>query len=277
VINAVDPHSIANEVRLSRTVRKGASALLVEGSKDMRLLRNHINEVVCDVVGTNGKTNALGGLNLLRNSHEAGVLVILDSDFSQIHGQQILDPDVIVTDLHDIEAMMLASPASAKLMIEYDLEVETFGPNIGELLAQAGCPLGYLRLVSQMNNLRLKFTDIDFRPFVELGPPVRIDEQKLIAEVLAKNPRCNRTAAAITQMMNQVKNAAHDPWHLSCGHDMTSILARLLSSKSNREVVSFTVERQLRLAYERQHFEATRLYGEIRAWEERNAPFVVLS
>ena len=57
--SAVDPHSIANEVRLSRSVRKHASAFLVEGFKDTRLVRNYINDDACQLFPTNGKRNAL--------------------------------------------------------------------------------------------------------------------------------------------------------------------------------------------------------------------------
>jgi len=198
VISAVDPHSIANEVKLSRSRKKDASALLVEGPTDARLLRNYVNERRCDVVPTLGRKNALDALRLLRTSNEPGVLVILDSDFAQISGTQIADPDVVSTDLHDIEAMMLSSPAVVKLLIEYDLRADEFGPDLGLLLAKTVVPLGYLRFISNRDRLWIKFSDIDFRAFVKTGMPPSIDEQRLIAEVLTKNPRCRLNAVAIT-------------------------------------------------------------------------------
>ncbi len=86
--SAVTPHSIANAVRLSRSVHKHASAFLVEGFKDTRLLRNYINEDMCQLYPTHGKFNALGALSILRRSNHHGVLVALDSDFSQIGGHR---------------------------------------------------------------------------------------------------------------------------------------------------------------------------------------------
>jgi hypothetical protein len=203
--------------------------------------------------------------------------VALDSDFSQIGGASVTDPDVIFTDLHDIEAMMLNSPATRKVLIEYDLGVQEFGPDLGLLLATAVIPLGYLRVISIRDNLSLKFTELDFLQFLTIGSPPVIDEAKLIAEVLSKNPRCRLDAAGLQQKIDDSRDATHDPWHLGCGHDMTGVFAALLASKAGRPVPPFTVERQLRLAYERQYFEASGFFTRIRAWEQRNPPYTVLA
>jgi hypothetical protein len=53
-------------------------------------------------------------------------------------------------------------------------------------------------------------------------------------------------------------------------------LAALLSNKLGREVPPYTVERQLRLGYHMTDFELTPLCAAIRAWEQRNAPYIVL-
>src|SRR5207247_9566418 len=124
VRSSVDGFSIANEIRMSRAVRKNASALLVEGAKDVRVFRNLIDESVCDVVPTEGKRNAYDALNNLRKSKQAGVLVVVDADFSRVDGQLTLDPDVVVSDDHDIESMLLKSRAAAKLLIPYDLTTD---------------------------------------------------------------------------------------------------------------------------------------------------------
>ena len=274
--SAVDPHSIANEIRMSRTVRRHAAALLVEGSKDMRVFRNLVDESSCEIVATDGKRNALGALNVLRRSGQRGILAIVDSDFSKVDGQQIIDPDILTTDLHDIEAMVLKSPAPQKLMIEYDLAVNKFGADVGHVVAKAVVPLGYLRLVSLKQKLSLGFADLDFKTFVDPGPPVAIDSARLVRETLKRNPRCKHNEAALSQMMTDAKHDAHDQWHVGCGHDMTAVFATLLSKELGREIQSYTIERQLRLAYQSEHFAATSLFAAIRDWEQRNQPYVIL-
>lgn len=91
----IDAHSVANTVRMARTVRRRASALLVEGFKDVRVYRNFVDEQACDVVPAEGRRNALDALTLLRKSGERGVLVIVDTDFSALSSTQINDPDIV--------------------------------------------------------------------------------------------------------------------------------------------------------------------------------------
>lgn len=273
---SVDGYSIANEIRMSRTVRKKASALLVEGAKDVRVFRNLVDESACDVVPTEGKRNALDALNYLRKSKQTGVLVIVDADFSRLDGQQILDPDVVASDDHDMEAMLLKSPAPVKVMVEYDLKPDEFGQDIGQLLAQASVPMGYLRMASIKQKIHLSFNDLDYRKFVVVGNPPQIDPAKLMAEVLAHNPKCKHSPTELLGMMVGLQEADHDNWQVGCGHDMTATLAALLSAKVGREVHSYTIERQLRLSYHPIDFAPTPLCAGIKAWEEKNAPYIVL-
>ena len=81
---------------------------------------------MCDVVPSEGKRNAYHALNDLRKSKHAGVLVVVDADFSRVDGQLILDPDVVVSDDHDMESMLVKSRALVKLLIEYDLKADDF-------------------------------------------------------------------------------------------------------------------------------------------------------
>lgn len=275
----IDVHSIANTVRMSRALRKHSCALLVEGYKDVRVFRNLVCESACDVFPTEGKANALGALNLLRRSNQRGVLVIIDADFTDLNGQQVIDSDVIATDVHDLEAMLLKSPAPERVMTEYDLAIDSFGTDIGEMLAHAAKPIGYLRLASVRSNLRLKFTDLVFPRFTEINPALRVDERKLAHEVVRNSPACRHDVRSLLHLMASVANVSStsdDHWRISCGHDMAALFAMLLGQKVGRDVPAYTVERQLRLSYHASYFAGTRLFASIRAWEQRNAPYIVL-
>jgi hypothetical protein len=271
----LDAHSIANEIRLSRTVRKTASALLVEGAKDARVFRNLVDDAVCDVVQTEGKRNATGALNVLRKSNHSGALVVVDSDFSRLDGQLILDPDVICTEDHDMEAMLLKSPAPEKVLVEHDLRSDAFGKDLSVTLAKGVMPLGYARLSSITNKLKLSFKDLDHSKFV-VGPPVTIDERKLAQELLTKNPHCKHSVKELIDMAGKLSDAKHDCWQVSCGHDMTAALAVMLSKKAVHPVTAYTVERQLRLSYHPTDFAGTELCKEIEEWEQKNAPYSIL-
>ena len=138
-------------------------------------------------------------------------------------------------------------------------------------------PLGYLRFASLKHRLQLKFGDLEFKNFVLVKVPTMLDEHNLVKEVINKNPRCTRSENDLRQMMAGVAKVGDDCWHVACGHDMTSVLAVLLSAKVGRDILSYTLERQLRLAYPVAEFSTTALFAEIKAWEQRNAPYIVLA
>src|SRR6266404_4360993 len=126
-----------------------------------------------------------------------------------------------------MESMLLKSPAPIKLLIEYDLKANEFGLDVGQILATASIPLGYMRLASLKHKLNLGFNKIDYTKFV-VGPPPQIDPANLVQEVLIQNPTCNRSATELLGMMVALRKAEHDHWQVGCGHDMTAILAALL-------------------------------------------------
>ena len=53
-------------------------------------------------------------------------------------------------------------------------------------------------------------------------------------------------------------------------------LRRLLGSRKQIEVAAEILERELRLAYEKEHFQASELCAAIRVWERRNPSYIVL-
>ena len=77
-------------------------------------------------------------------------------------------------------------------------------------------------------------------------------------------------------IMAGVMRSDHDCWHVGCGHDMTAALAVLLSARSGRDILSYTVERQLRLSYHPTDFASTALYKKIVEWEQRNGDYRIL-
>jgi len=272
----IDAYAVANTVRMARTVRRHATAVLVEGSKDVRVYRNFVEERVCDVIPAESKRNALGALRLLRQSGEKGVLVIADADFSPLSGTKVSDPDVLFTDGHDLECMLLQSPALAKLLVEYDLSPTHFGGDLGMTLARTVQLLGYLRFASWKFGLQLDFKAIDFTVFTKSGLPPEVDDDAMVGEVLKRSRCCRDNAIEVRKRRNGLIDAAHDPWVVSCGHDMTALLALLLSRTGGRVIPPSTVERQLRLSYETAHFRLTPLYLNIQEWERRNPSYRIL-
>lgn len=110
---SVNAHSIANSVRMKRLKHAGAF-MLVEGEDDKKLLKNFVEKALCVIQIAHGKPNVLGALAILERDSFQGVLAIADADFAHLEGEPPHSPNLFWTDTHDLETMLLASPALAR-------------------------------------------------------------------------------------------------------------------------------------------------------------------
>ena len=110
--------SIANQVRMTRSAFAGAF-LILEGETDVLVFQSFIDERECQTVFADGKQNALAAIGILDDDNLKGVLCVVDADFDHLENRVPLSDNVLLTDLHDLECMMLVSPAFDKLLREY--------------------------------------------------------------------------------------------------------------------------------------------------------------
>ena len=280
----VTTHTVANEVRMMRTQHHGA-LLIVEGPTDKSAYRNLLDSEACRIVVAQGKGNALGALEILEGDKFDGVLAIVDRDFDSLEGTAPLSENAFVTDLHDLECMMVASPAFAKVLDEYatSSRVVKFekqaGCDVASALVTNATTLGYLRWVSIRENHRLDFEGITFSKFLE-RETLQIETKKLITEVKNNSQKHALDDSQIEADMESLCDDNHDPWHVSCGHDLLEILSfglrRTIASRSGQEVNRTSLQRSLRLAYEAAFFEETALYKAVRYWEAANPAYRLL-
>lgn len=281
---SVTPHTVAAEVRMMRTQHKGA-LLIVEGPTDKTAFRSLVDEVGCRIVIAHGKENAQTALKVLEDESFRGVLVIVDADFSRVEGTQTHSRNLLSTDLHDLECMMIASPAFQKLLSEYanPKRLEQFedksGCGLNVLLAKNAMPLGYLRLLSLRVDLAFDFEGLSFGKFLDRRD-LHIDTGKLLTEVKNHSQKRKPADSELKLAMQSLSSPSHDPWQVSCGHDMVEILSfalrRTVAARKDLDVKPEFLERNLRFAYERSFFKDTGLYKLIREWESTHSPYRVL-
>jgi hypothetical protein len=285
------PEDIANEIRIERRYpKKSYTFLLVEGNTDERVYQHFIAKNRCQIIVAHSKENAINALAILEADNFLGVLAIVDADFLILEEKQPSSQNLLLTDMHDLELMMINSPAFEKVLVELGstdkiakLE-ERYKKDLRLLLIECALPIGYLRWVSLREKLSLKFEDLKFERF--------IDKQKLTVDIMRLiRVVQSHTADNISQKqqlkddeiharMQQLHSDSHDPRHVCCGHDVVAILSlalrRAIGSNSSKDVEPDHIEMCLRLAYERSYFSQTRLYAAIQDWEQANAAFVVL-
>jgi Protein of unknown function (DUF4435) len=286
----------ANEIKMLRSTFSG-TFLLVEGNSDDTFYKNLVDRSTCRLRVTGGKQRAIDILQILNNetspngSKFAGILAIIDADFDRLEPSPHQSPNLLRTDTHDLETMILKSPALDKLLAIYcsDDKLKEFRRDVRTTLLEAGMSIGYFLWLSNSENLNLTFDGLKFKEFID-DRTIHLDERKLINEVKNKSQPAEKPALAdLTDIQKRIaakKQDSHDPWQICRGHDLVEILSiglrKAWGSNDAIDVVprsnerKTTLESQLSLAYEAAYFLKTQLYQEILTWESSNQPFKVL-
>ena len=281
--NNLKPDRIANRIRLLRTQSQyTGSFLIAEGDTDARVWKNLVDSTKCRVENAHNKNNAVAVLNILEKGKFAGVLAIVDADFDILEGSVPLSPNLLFTDTHDLETMLLKSPALDKVLLEHGSEdkIKGFAKDIRQTLLESAKVIGYLRWASLKFDYSLKFEDLAFKKFVD-DRTLILNQSELIKTVKNNSQKQGLDEREIQQKMDSLTTTTQDMWYVCCGHDMIGILSialcKALGSCNSKQVEPNVLEKDLRLAYESAHFRLTKLYLAIQTWEQTNQPFEVLS
>jgi Protein of unknown function (DUF4435) len=236
------------------------------------------------VISVSGKPSSklriIAVLNILERSDFHGVLAIVDADFDHLEGVSQSSPNLLRTETHDLEMMLLNSPALDKVMAEFGSEekLAKLNRDVRTVLLKAGMSIGYLRWISQREALHLSFEGIVFSRFID-EQTLQIDEINLLQEVKNKSQAFALKNEDLQQQLTNQRNDNHDPWQICCGHDLVEVLSlglrKAMGSAKASDVESNSLERSLRLAYEETFFCKTQIYGSVRLWERNNQPFRV--
>jgi len=274
----------ANKIRLLRSTFSG-TFLLVEGSSDKIFYQRFVDKHACELVCVSGKPSSklrvIAVLEILEKSSFQGVLAIVDADFDRLETSPHNNLNLLRTDSHDLETMLLHSPALDKVIAEFGSQekIAKFNRDVRTALLAAGMSVGYLLWVSQCDGLNLTFDGITFSKFVD-DRTLQIDELKLIQEVKNKSQALSWKDEDLQQRLTNKRSNSHDRWQVCCGHHLVEILSlglrKAIGSNKAADVEPHSLERNLRLAYEERYFRKTGLYLDMITWESNNQPFQVL-
>ncbi|MDC3956012.1 DUF4435 domain-containing protein [Polyangium jinanense] len=283
MLDAINGAHIANKIRMERSQHAG-SFLVVEGVSDKRFFDWLIDKNKCKIVVAYGRDKALDAFHRLQVPSFDGVLFVIDADFDAIEGRKPPSISVIFTDTHDLETMLLASPAFEKVLLQVGSEekVDKFRGQYGDLracLLRCAKHLGYMLWLSRKDRLNLKFEELKFGKFVD-EKTLLLDPAEMVKVVANHSQRPDLKNDVLLTRLAALYDDGHDPLHVCCGHHLTEILAfALRKAWGTNDAGAFDgpmVERMLVLAYDEGLFVTTQLYASIRAWESQHPPFIVL-
>lgn len=270
------PAVISNEIRLKRSQHAG-SFLVVEGRDDRLFIERYVDDS-CNLVVAEGKESVREVVQILDEVEFTGVVGLVDADFDTIEGVSEGSLNIVSTDVHDLEASLLRSPALDRVVGELGskAKIEAFGREVRDVLLEAATPLGSLRWISRRDGLGLRFSGINYRACVD-SATLQLDIWKMIQEIKNRSQRPEIDASELETKIQQVVAAGHDGWHVCSGEDLVAILSvglrSAVGSNSAQAVAPEVLRRLLRLALDEAEFQRLRICLFVREWEERNSGY----
>jgi hypothetical protein len=237
-----------------------------------------------------GRERALAELSSARAEGKIGFLAVLDADFDRADGVLQIRPDVVWTDLHDLEVLLIASPAFEKVLTEVASrdKLSTFEATEGHTLREAvvlrATDLARLRWLSRRDGLGLTFRKhradggkldrIKYQDFCK-AQDWSVSRDAMVRAALNFSSRHDLDVSDLIARMDCLPKDV-DIWQLLVGHDLVALITIGLRRRFGSKNLSVEeVEERLRLAFEREHLHKTSMYSEIMAWEGRNKPYRV--
>lgn len=257
--------------------------LIVEGDTDQRFYKKIVKDQVCRVKSADNKGNAIKVIEILNQTNFNGILSIIDADFDLLEGKIPYAPNIFFTDEHDMETMIIKSPALEKFLTEYVYEnklnyfLSSINKNLKDILLSKATEIGYLRWLSLRENWNLKFKNLDFLKFIDKDT-LELDLTKFYEAVINNTANCLLKANFISKEIQKIQNSTNDSWNVSSGHDLVKILyigLKFIFGFRIGGINEAKIEANLRLCYEFEFFLQTNLYSNVKSWEASNTPYLV--
>jgi len=280
----LNPHTLANDVRMRRALFKGAF-LFVEGESDEKFYCMFVNSELCQIIISHNRQNVCDAVRILYRDRFAGAVGIVDADFDNLEHISPDIPALFMTDLHDIECSMILSPAFDKLLFEFGsrFKIENWklshNPDIRQHILSQAVFVGYAVWYSNRMGLNLKFETLEPKDFVDQDC-LEINIHRLVQNIKNKSQRHDISDEELIAAITELHVAAQDFWQLVRGHDFIDFLSfafhRTLGTCTAQTVARERLESSLRMAYSNSDFLNTQLYISIREWEHSNAPYQII-
>ena len=274
------PNARANSIRLKRSQHTGPF-LLVEGQDDKLFMSKFACLTTCKIEVMDNKRNVQNVVRILNDESYPGILGLADADFDRIFEVGEDPAEMVMHDHHDLETMLLMSPALEFVLREFgsDPKIDRFPDDVFGAIMERALLVGYLRVHSAISGLGLTFRGMDYGVWVERSN-FEPSLDRLIQHVKNRSNRQDISASMLENGIADARRRNYDPLEIVTGDDLIGILIvglrGVLGNQTAQGVKSEDIRRVLRLSYPEEQFRASNLHGSIREWETRNPGFQIL-
>lgn len=266
--------------------------LVVEGDSDEKFFKKFLDCEKCKVskIGEGGndrENNKKKVLEFIKKQNERRkkcYLGIIDADFDHILQKEETTENIITTDYHDMEMVILNSqPDISSLYAEIaDTRlIKEFENNSGQFIESVmnvAYEIGILRLacIKRPERSRPSTKDLKFQSSIRKDFSINMHE--LVTRVVKGSDGKCQFEQDLEEWMNFEKQQNHDKYQVCCGHDVTAILVQCFSDDEDSLGYGCTpllnssrIESLLRVAYRSDSFQQTKMYTKILEWQKKNS------
>jgi hypothetical protein len=254
--------------------------LILEGETDARVFDRLIDQTACDIEIGFGRKNVIEAIDLLEDEGFVGVVGIADADFDRLIGVQHNLENLCLTDCHDLDLTIFASPALETYLAEYadpkllEAEYKSDFQSLRAAILASSLELSFCRLVSERDGLRLYFKDLRHDQYIDLD--LAVDVHLLTSEIIRRS-RTRCTVDQLKRLISVETGANHDLYQVANGHDVAAVLGialrKLLGCRRAVHTWASEIEAGLRLAFDWKAATNTELFKCLRVWEANNKPY----
>lgn len=241
-------------------VNDGKTVLIIEGPDDREVYEKVMNATsVCFYVDCNCEKHFVI-LDELNSRYSNRLLAIKDADFDRLEGTQHPYSNLLLTDTHDMEGMIVEECLSELQGEDAD---RCQGTNLGDIYSELE-DISYLKWFNHTNHCGINFSEVT----------LDLDITAYFNSCVAKT---NNVVSVTLEDMYAFK-VAHQgvPEKELCnGHDIFEriyVRAHLVNIRNYPKKPFF---RRLRRAYPKDKFVNTFLYHDIKAWEAANGRVIL--
>lgn len=257
--------------------------LIVEGESDEHFFENIIDYKKCKVINLEGKDKVKSFISEKNRKGEKGYLGIVDADFEHITKYEPSIENVLITDLHDMEMMILSSEPNMRRIyseLSENLLIDNYEKRSKckflDSVLKASYEIGLLKLIMRRPKYRVNMDNI---PYELVDDMFNVNMDELIKRSIYKYH-------SLYDVKNEIEDEhkkKHNIYQVCCGHDVTEILTRSFTSVGsgglgygkNERLNKNRIEELLRVIYDFNHFLTTRLYSSILDWQNKNGVVIL--
>lgn len=261
--------------------------LLVEGDDDRKFFKTALKDaekvnIVC-CWGADMVSSTIQEVDKIRKTTQfPPTLGIIDRDYRIVLGILYLSPNLLISDLRDIECMMFGSPAFEAVLSEFGSsnKIKAFGgpTSVVQATINSARQIGKLRFYSQQKGLSVSFQLLDISKVLD-RKSLSIDPNALLDHL---NARQGSNGARMSEVClteaddacaqakcEQQQSYFKHPLLLCRGHDLMEMLAvafrSTIGTRSASESSRENIESLFRLSYVA-YFRNSQLATSIESW-----------